>query len=517
MNINDFENGINPAILARGRRYFEEGRVDSLKLIGTSKYKARVDGTDVYAVEVKLGQNGSVVDTNCDCPYTAGAFCKHLAAVLYAIRQAKLSQAISSPPSPAENRMIDDATLIKEARQTIQLSIRGATRSGFVDYWHVSKAVGGAKDVIEDITDWMESGRFVLAARLTLLVLNKMVDLIQKADDSDGNLGDIISECYDLLERQFSTGQLPITENRKIFEQILKDAANERFEGWTDMRLDLLDRAHWLVKTPEMRQKLESVLNSLEAEAMSSQRRDVYSLERINLIRYKLIAKFDSASEAQKYLDENIHFSEFRKMAIEAALQCEDYIRALNLVVKGLKQDQDLPGRVKTWRTYEYRIYCQTGQVEDQRRLATMLLIDGEIEYYHQIKETYAAEQWKSVYPTLLKQIRRSNIFLPILIEEQEFGLLLEYVQRNIGEIDHYYKYLIPACANEVFKVFEKDILNTAEAASNRREYQSVCRKVKLLIKASGSENARAICQHLIELYPRRPALADEISHIKFK
>ena len=87
------ERNINPAckeefapqILARGKKYFEEGHVTCIRKSGNT-YRAVVIGTEDYAVEIDI-VDGVVDYMECDCPYAVewGENCKHMAAVLCAL------------------------------------------------------------------------------------------------------------------------------------------------------------------------------------------------------------------------------------------------------------------------------------------------------------------------------------------------------------------------------------------------------------------------------------------------
>lgn len=72
-----------PHILARGKKYFEEGRVGQIQHINNTFY-AYVEGTEHYEVEITI-EEGSVRDMLCDCPYAETDNCKHMAAVLCAL------------------------------------------------------------------------------------------------------------------------------------------------------------------------------------------------------------------------------------------------------------------------------------------------------------------------------------------------------------------------------------------------------------------------------------------------
>lgn len=71
-------------ILERGKGYYQHGHVQDLSY-EDHVYKARVVGDASYHVEIKI-RDDELVYAKCSCPYAAsGKYCKHMAAVLYAI------------------------------------------------------------------------------------------------------------------------------------------------------------------------------------------------------------------------------------------------------------------------------------------------------------------------------------------------------------------------------------------------------------------------------------------------
>lgn len=92
--------------------------------------------------------------------------------------------------------------------------------------------------------------------------------------------------------------------------------------------------------------------------------------------------------------------------------------------------------------------------------------------------------------------------------------MLLEYVKRNISEVGHLYKYLVPQYAGEIWLIFEKHILQIAESAHDRKSYQYVCGKIETLVKAGGMKKAEDIRGLLLEKYARKPAFRDELARV---
>jgi uncharacterized Zn finger protein len=85
VKLTNFEQWIEDKILERGHAYFKKGKILNLTTSDDIHYKALVDGSEVYHVNVYLNDE-VIVNAYCDCPYDLNEYCKHKAAVLYALR-----------------------------------------------------------------------------------------------------------------------------------------------------------------------------------------------------------------------------------------------------------------------------------------------------------------------------------------------------------------------------------------------------------------------------------------------
>ncbi len=71
-------------VLERGNRYYKENRVQNFRY-EDEEYRARIIGSASYNVEIKI-KNDDLVFARCSCPHAAkGNYCKHMAALMYAI------------------------------------------------------------------------------------------------------------------------------------------------------------------------------------------------------------------------------------------------------------------------------------------------------------------------------------------------------------------------------------------------------------------------------------------------
>lgn len=207
------------------------------------------------------------------------------------------------------------------------------------------------------------------------------------------------------------------------------------------------------------------------------------------------------------------------KMAIESAMQAKDYEAAIQLALDGEDVDSQFRGLVHDWQKARYAAYKGAGQLDRQRELAMMFILDDEFESYLELKKTYDPKEWATIYPGIIQRFEKEKSWLPttytrILIEENEKERLLKYVQRNPSRIEAFAKYLLPDFREAVYDVFAKHIEQSAAEASNRSAYQKVCGIIRNLKKIGGSEQAKAIKEELLQTYQQRPALKDELSKL---
>jgi uncharacterized Zn finger protein len=89
MYIINFEDFIEPEIVARAKDYLKQNRIEYANNLGESTFKALIKGEQDYDVYVDI-ERGEIMDYSCNCPYTWGKICKHTVALLFHIREAQL-------------------------------------------------------------------------------------------------------------------------------------------------------------------------------------------------------------------------------------------------------------------------------------------------------------------------------------------------------------------------------------------------------------------------------------------
>jgi len=226
-------------------------------------------------------------------------------------------------------------------------------------------------------------------------------------------------------------------------------------------------------------------------------------------------------AEARLFQQDRLHHSEFRKQAIQQARAEGDYERAIHLSREGEEQDsaRGLPGLVNKWKQFRYELYRLTGQTREQQELGIDLLMDGDFSYYQQVKNICLPSEWPQIYRDLLNRLRLSNgrehsLYTRILVAERETDLLFAYVAKNPSTVEQYYSHLAKSHREELIPIFQQRIAGKAARASNRRDYQDVCRIIRMLREVGGREAVEQTVKQLLVQYPNKPAFRDELGRV---
>ncbi|WP_291300365.1 hypothetical protein [Desulfosporosinus sp. BICA1-9] len=392
-------------------------------------------------------------------------------------------------------------------------------RHGFVAYGDTGDAVKGADLVLEKAHFALEQNKPVHALQLSLCVIQEMMDLLQGADDSDGVIGEIIEESLAFIDEMSGDIELKPIHKETMFNKLIEEASHRRYVGWTDWRIDLLESCSELADTSDLRGKLEKYLILMLENEEGDSWGVNYLAERVNLIRYHLVEKHDGQKKAQEFIKNNLQYSNFREMAIESAMNKKDYDYVIKLTLDGEDKDKSLRGLVNQWKKYRHEAFKLSGKIDEQRGMAMDFILDGSFDYYEELKNTYATNEWPSVYPKIIFLLENQkktyqDVYTRILIEEGEKQKLLEYVQGSPSSVETYYRHLIPEFKEEIYLLFLQHIEQCAARAGNRKDYQRVCAIIRNLKKAGGKERTSEIIQKLFNKYANRPAFRDELSRV---
>lgn len=553
MNLTNFKSHINKTIVDRGYSYYIEGNIVEAFEQGDNKYIFQIEGSDDYEVIVELGDNGEILYSDCDCPYDFGPVCKHEVAayfqliemlnhrnendkvaiksdksitiqeVLYNLPKEELINIIvniTNHYAALEKRLMvkysagDHQQELKSCKMLINSIVKKYTgRERFIKYRDTSGFVRELEDVVDKERN-TENVR--LAIDIAMLLLEEAIGAFQYADDSDGDIGFLVMRTLELIEEIAANCNERGIQKKEIFEKLLAQIDHEVFDGWENFQIDLFTICFEFADDEACRKQLKIKIESMVDEKST----DRYRNENLLQLLFRLIEQYGTREEAEQFIFDHLQFSSFREQLLNKYLQEENYHKVMEVAKEGEKQDQQYAGLISKWKRYRYEAYKFLSLKEEQWALAKELLMNGDFEYYQDLKEL-AAENQDVFYANLKQEIKmaqgwhKRRIFLKLIEEENDLEEMLEYVRDHPSDIDDYAEKLIKHFKSEVIEIFKDFINSAARTASNRREYQGVCKKIKNYKKLAGEPKQVELIKGLMGLYGKRPAFIDELSKIK--
>ncbi|AGF57782.1 putative Zn finger protein [Clostridium saccharoperbutylacetonicum] len=567
MNINNFKEYIDKTILKRGYDYYTDGNILNSCNVEDNTYTFEVQGSEYYQVVVQLDDNGEIIHSECDCPYDFGPICKHEVAAYFELAE-HMSKSVNKNDKNANNVINNEKLIKKKAKEPeIKEVLSNLSKEKLIDIileitqnnrilknslvvryskGNSEQELHKCKKLIdsivrkhlgrEDFISYREAGDFVsdmevllekiketediiLAFDIAFLVIDEGIEAFQYADDSDGDIGYLVSETINLIGEVIGYNEdIDVNIKEELFEKLLSKSESKVFDEWTDYRIDMLELCAEVAATEVIRNKLKTKLNYL-IDNNSNNEYMKYSDESMHHILFNMVNKYGTEEEAEQFIKDNLKFSSFRELFINKYLNEKDYEKVIELALEGEKQDARFAGLILKWKQMRYKAYKELDLKDDQRNLAKELLFEGKFEYYKELKEL--AEDKISFYNNLKQELKvkedwhSKSMFLQIILEEKDLNEIMDYVRDNPTSIDRYADILIDKFKDEVIEIYKKYIKFEASRASNRSHYKSVCAIIRKYKKIAGKQSQIPIVNELIALYRKKPAFLDELSRIK--
>ncbi|TKC16172.1 SWIM zinc finger family protein [Robertmurraya kyonggiensis] len=545
MNINNFKSYINKTILDRGHDYFLEGRVEKAIDKGEQEYIFHIEGSDNYEVLVELDEDGDILYSECDCPYDFGPICKHEVAVFFQLKEMlnqvnvkdknfrkepKIQEVLKDLPREElidiilnivkkDDRLesslrlkyskVDHKQELKRAQQLIKEIVKEYKgREGFIKYRDTGDFVREMMD-IDEIARTTED--VLLALDISFLLLKEAIDAFQYADDSDGNIGYLVTNTLGAVEEIASRGTG--VEHVQIFEKLFAQLDKQYFDGWEDFKFDLLNICIGMATDVKLREQLRFKL-----ESMLKKESDRYMQEQILQLLLGLIEQYGTKEEEDEFISRHLQFTSFRERVLAKYLQEGKYQQVIELADEGEEKDLKYPGLISKWKKFRYEAYKKLQLSDEQKVLGKELFFDGNFEYYQDLKELASREDF---YANLKRELKDADgwystrMFLRLIEEENDLDEILEFVKNNPSYIEQYEKKLLGQFKEEVIEIYQDYIKAEAATSSNRNQYKEICRKLKKYKVIAGDERLQELVAYFKSLYIKRPAFIDELGKIR--
>lgn len=551
INLNNFEEFFGDAVLFRGKRYYTDGNIMSIEEEDENEFVAEVEGSEIYSVEVTLDTNGDILDTSCDCPFDTDTYCKHQAAVFYALRKLICDDEKSevTKQKNEKNRLTDilesrtkeelieiilslaegNGSLSK--RLVFEYGIKGdeiencielmhdyidkVQRNSSIGYRDMEKATEGIYIVLSkagNLHDHME------AVRLYKACMYVSMELLDRIDDSEGMISETLLRAIDGIRNVIDISKKNISEKqrRELFDVILDIVSDKHFDVGYEWREDLLRLCIPLCDLQDCRNKFDRYLQTILDKLTDDNRRDNSLLLRIKMLQFELIMLYNGETEEDQFIEANIAYSDFRKLAIEKAIKDKDYKRVLKFAED---KESDSGRSYNTWRKYAYDAYKALGDRDNIRRLAKLFVLDNQYDFYDELKNSYTEDEWADILPEMLEDMEGMpylpDIYEHILCKENFQEKLMYYCDRYPEKIFSLYCNFDKCYNEQINRLFICVIQDHAKRASDRSNYKSICNEIRVYKKACGKAGAVVLKHELTDNYRRKSAFLDELRKIK--
>ena len=552
--LSKFESAVDPVIVRRGEEYFCNNAVSGLKKLKTGEWIAWAQGTEEYKVHIQM-KGDIVYGHSCSCPYDMGPVCKHIVAVLFALRkkaspkltEETFEQKITRMPREDINVILTDyarrepslvdyvsaRSVIKESssnkeeyRQIIRNAVDAVRgRHGYIGYWQASRAVNGAEMVLDKAQEFLVKQQPARVLPICQCVLEEMVPLLQEADDSNGSIGDVIGGAFQGLSGCAYQAK-DVSFRKELLEYLLKECGHKRYEGWSDWRWELLAIAGEIVKTSQERERLFNRIDEIESKHGYKADWSRFDYERATVIKLKVVERFGTKEDVEAFLNQHLDCTPLREHAIERALKCKDYMSAKKLAFDGHVQDKarGLPGLISKWTQHLLDIAEAQKDYQEVKKYALQLFLDrNDFTFYDRYKKCFTAKEWPQEAQRIIDIVRhskdgRNNILaLPkIYIREERWPDLMDFVQESNSSwaLENFTKYLAKHFSDKLADVYEKVIVEKLEPVMGRGNYQYLCEFLTRLQKLGDNDKVKRLVAELSAKYSNRPAMLEELKSI---
>src|SRR6185295_8598451 len=452
MRLSDFEKNIDPEILQKGKEYWLHEAVQGLKEQEEDIFVAMVKGTEAY--EASITMEGDVVrDFNCTCPYNWGPICKHIVALMFALRDylRKVNPSRTEEKRPfvltlEENlqklcveelreaakqyavrdrrfrsfieRKIFFKTEKHDRKEYIRLIRRTVethtNRSGFISYYNAKNVVISLCQLLQQADGYIKQKKLEDALPILQALLEEGMETLNNSDSSGRTFAQLIEATVTSLSR-YAKKVKNAALRTELFEYCLHESRQSRQRGW-EWRWELIDIAEKLVANEQQKQQLFATLKATVQKERDDSSRG-YAEQQAAEVALRILMRMGNEQEQEQFILAYLHFPSIRAMATERALSQKSIEEAKKLAEEGLKEkNRDSQQWAKVWYTLLFKAAEKEQASEDIRKYAEKIFLDHQdFGYYDKLKKTFSAKEWTLKVAEFLER-RRSMLGIHALL-----------------------------------------------------------------------------------------------------
>ena len=377
-------------------------------------------------------------------------------------------------------------------------------RHGYIDYRATFDFNCAVSRILDEAEDAMRKGQWEVAVAVLTGVASISEDILNSGDDSAGELGAIVSACFEKWHELCANETLPEDIKAEIFELALSRFFEKDLKGW-DWWWDWMEMAISLADTSEKQSRIIKALDAIKPNGDSWSAK--HNAETAQKYKLEIMSKSGSPEDQIKFMYDNVSNPDFRNRLIQMAWDKADYDEVLRLAGDGVNHDAKYAGLVSDWHKWKYKAYHEIGDKVNELQLARHFFfkggIWGEKEYsmesmYSSLKTLVSKDEWKKYVETLISEAQGKKDIIRLLYictQEKMWQEYMDYVRKNpsIYNIDDAPKEVKKLFKDEIVKLYAAAVRNDFQRASNRDSYREGVTYLRKLIKYGGTKEAEQI------------------------
>ncbi len=560
ITLGNFDRIVSRKIARGGMECLVNDGVREVEQNEAGRCEAKVVDTEIHNVSLSL-VGGALRDADCSCPYNAGPLCKHIVAVAFYLRENadhyRDSSTNKKKPKKKELTVVEQVNgilnaleydelkeyvkqlalkdvdfrsgltmtfaylLEGDARQLYARQVEAILNSamgndGFIGWRSMQHVYDEVLKILEEATQRVEQQDYQSAIGMCCAVMEEMLAALQFADDSNGDVGACIEDAIGILHGM-AFEDLPRTDRAMLLQYCIDAFKSGMYKGW-DWHMSVLELAVDLAESEQEIQEVLGLLNSGEKHE--------FGKEHAQFLTLCLLEKAGAPEQVEKFIAENIANPEIRLLEIDRAFGGGDYARAEKLARDGIKRDaKDSSGYLGQWYESLLKIARRRNDKAAIIESARYLFLhdhDNPAPYYTTLKKHLARSNWSDFVEELVKELEQNGKFwssyrvADIYIREKWWPRLMQYVEENASFelIQDNEKYLKKSYSTELAMLYRQCIVVYLEKNVSRSHYERACKYIRRMRKLGEAEMAQDLIEFLKHLYPRRPALLQELNAI---
>lgn len=491
MKIENIDKYFSQEILRRGYSYYKNGKVKEI-IKNNNNYVATVKGTEDYQVKITI--KDKEYDMECTCPYAEEDNCKHMAAVLYCLKNNNIP--IKENIIKIESKELTDfdkiTTTFKKEYYKLFHNRSYLHENEIEDY---QKLISNfTKEVLKQVKDNDE----LLYKVFEYLIIN--IDSLD-VYDRYGEKENIFDEVFNSFWQIFN--------NKKIFLNLIDFIKSIYIED--------IDEFYFEHKV--------NLINIIYNDITEDWQANYYLILLTELEENNKIYDYQKSAIKEKIILTNYYFFDKEKTLLLAE-RYFDEPRVCNFILekypKNEKEEikilEKIIAKSKKYNAEKYYdklliIYQENNKEKYIEILKKYLLEYKYIETYQEIKRNMNKKDWEIYKNEILTNIDDKKLYREICIEEKYYDKLVESLEGEwIEVIDKYKEVLIKECPKEVNELYKQSILRNIIASSDRKGYQRSLSYIKHFKDLpNGQKEMEELLRCLKDNYKNRSALLEEI------